>query len=174
MHEAKLVKRKIEEKKRALFGFFLQCAKLMMLWPFYIFPEKFCDINIFEELELDTDSLQVHLPIKNWPTVFDLKLEQNGRKSISVTVRTAFQRKQKIFFQLSFFSKYKKTWQKERNVYSVKNSDFGFAVSLRWVFFCYYGNASNNFKVSTEGVTDWMVEKKCDRPREMFCKVPGE
>ena len=46
-------------------GFFkLQYAKLRMLELHYNYFERFCDVNKFEELELDTDSLYLALSEK--------------------------------------------------------------------------------------------------------------
>ena len=39
---------------------------------------KFCHVNNFEELEMDTDSLYVALVEKDWRTVYDLIWKQIG------------------------------------------------------------------------------------------------
>ena len=58
LYEIELLKSTIEHKEPIIVGFFiLQYAKLKMLELYYNFFDKFCDVNKFEELETDTDSL---------------------------------------------------------------------------------------------------------------------
>ena len=58
LYEVELVKSAIEHREPIIVGFFiLQYAKLRMLELFYNFFVTNCDINKFEELEMDTDSL---------------------------------------------------------------------------------------------------------------------
>ena len=65
LYEVDLAKAEIEHKEPIVVGFFiLQYAKLRMLELYYIFFTKFCDVNKFEELEKDTDSLFVALAEK--------------------------------------------------------------------------------------------------------------
>ena len=62
MYELELVKPAIEHKEPIIVRFFiLQYAKLRMLELFYNFFKKFCDIDQYEELEMDTDSLYLAL-----------------------------------------------------------------------------------------------------------------
>ena len=58
LYEVKLAKVQIEHKDPILVGFsILQYANLRMLELYYNFFTRLCDINKFEELEMDTDSL---------------------------------------------------------------------------------------------------------------------
>ena len=58
LYEVELAKAQIEHREPIIVGFFiLQYAKLRMLELYYNFFTKFCDVNKFEELEMDTDSL---------------------------------------------------------------------------------------------------------------------
>ena len=62
LYEVELVKSEIEHREPIIVGFFiLQYAKLRMLELYYNFFVKYCDINKFEELEMDTDSLYLAL-----------------------------------------------------------------------------------------------------------------
>ena len=55
-YEVELDKAQIVQKEPIIVGFFiLQYAKLQMLELYYNFFTKFCDLNKFEELEMDTD-----------------------------------------------------------------------------------------------------------------------
>ena len=58
LYEVELAKAEIEHREPIIVGFFiLQYAKLRMLELYYNFFERICDVNTFEELEMDTDSL---------------------------------------------------------------------------------------------------------------------
>mgnify|MGYP005677424497 FL=1 len=62
LYEVELAKKEIEHREPIIVGFFiLQYAKLRMLELYYNFFAKFCDVNKFEELEMDTDSLYLAL-----------------------------------------------------------------------------------------------------------------
>ena len=57
-----LVKSTIEHREPIIVGFFkLRYAKLRMLELYYTFFDNFCDVNKFEELEVDTYSLYLSL-----------------------------------------------------------------------------------------------------------------
>ena len=65
LYEVELAKAKIKHKEPIIVGFFiLQYAKLRMLELYYKFFTRFCDVNKFEELEIDTDSLYLALAEK--------------------------------------------------------------------------------------------------------------
>ena len=60
------MKSTIEHREPIIVGFFiLQYAKLRILELYYNFFDKFCDVNKFEELEMDTDSLHLALAEEN-------------------------------------------------------------------------------------------------------------
>ena len=64
-YEVELTKAEIEHREPIIVEFFiLQYAKLRMLELYYNFFERFCDVNNFEELEMDTDSLYLALSEK--------------------------------------------------------------------------------------------------------------
>ena len=65
LYEVELAKAEIEHREPIIFGFsILQYAKHRMLEIYYNFFERFCDVNKFEELEMDTDSLYLALSEK--------------------------------------------------------------------------------------------------------------
>ena len=65
LYEVELAKAQIEHKEPIIVGLFIiQYAKLPMLELHYNFFTKFCDVNKFEELEFDTDSLYLALAEK--------------------------------------------------------------------------------------------------------------
>ena len=56
LYEVDLAKAEIELKEPIIVGFLiLQYAKLRVLELYYNFSERFCDVNKFEELEMDTN-----------------------------------------------------------------------------------------------------------------------
>ena len=62
MYEVELVKSDIEHKEPIIIGFFiLQYAKLRKLELYYNFFDKYCDVNMFEEMEMVTET--VHLAL---------------------------------------------------------------------------------------------------------------
>ena len=62
LYEVEVVKSTIEHREPIIVGFFiLQYAKLRMLQLYYNFFDKFCDVNKFEELEMNTASLYLAL-----------------------------------------------------------------------------------------------------------------
>ena len=67
LYEVELVKAQIEHKEPIIVRFLiLQYAKLRMLELYYNFFTRFCDVNKFEDLEMDTNSLCLALAEKNW------------------------------------------------------------------------------------------------------------
>ena len=61
-YEVELVKAQIQHKEPVIVGFFiLQYANLRMLEPYYNFFTRFCDVNKFEKMGMDTDSLYLDL-----------------------------------------------------------------------------------------------------------------
>ena len=66
IYEVELAKSTVEHREPIIVGFFiLQYAKLRMLELYYNFFEKFCDVQKFEELEMDTDSRYLALAHEN-------------------------------------------------------------------------------------------------------------
>ena len=58
IYEVTSAKCRIQHKEPIIVGFFiLQYAKLRMLELYYNFLDRFCDNSMFEEIEMDTDSL---------------------------------------------------------------------------------------------------------------------
>ena len=69
LYEVELTKAQNELKEPIVVGLFIhQYAKLRMLELYYNFFTRFCDLNKFEELEMDTDSLYLALA-ENWKIV---------------------------------------------------------------------------------------------------------
>ena len=66
IYEVELAKPKFEHREPIIVGLFiLQYAKLRMLELYYNFFDRFCDVDKFEDLEMDTDSLYLVLAHEN-------------------------------------------------------------------------------------------------------------
>ena len=64
-YEVELAKAEIQHKELITDGIFiLQYPKLRMLELYYNFSSNFCDLNKFEEFEMDTDLLYLALAEK--------------------------------------------------------------------------------------------------------------
>ena len=62
LYEVEMLKSTIEHREPTIVAFFIHTyAKLRTLELYYIFFNKFCDLNKFEELEMDTDLLYLAL-----------------------------------------------------------------------------------------------------------------
>ena len=65
LYEVELAKAQIEQKEPIIVGLFiLQYAKLRMLRQYYNFFTNFCNVDKFEEMDMDTDSLYLALAEK--------------------------------------------------------------------------------------------------------------
>ena len=65
LYKVELAKAQIVHKEPIILGFFIvRYAKLRKLELYYNFFTKFCDVNKFEELEMDTNSLYLALAEK--------------------------------------------------------------------------------------------------------------
>ena len=81
LYEVELAKAEIEHKEAIIVEFFiLQYAKLRMLELYYNFFTRFCDVNKFEEMEMDTDSLYLALAEKELVDCIRLEMRAEWQK----------------------------------------------------------------------------------------------
>ena len=91
MYEVELAKAQIEQKEPAIVGFFiLQYAKLRMLELYYNFFTGFCDVNKFEELKMDTDSLYLALAEKKLEECIRLEMRVEWQRLRSIDCVDSF------------------------------------------------------------------------------------
>ena len=78
LYEVELFKSTIEHREPIIVGFsILQYAKLRMLELYSNFFDKFCEVNKFEELEMDLDSLSLALAEENiYSTLSNQKMRE--------------------------------------------------------------------------------------------------
>ena len=87
LYEVELAKAEIEHKEPIIVAFFiLQYTKLRMLELYYNFFTGFCDVNKFEQLEMDTDSLYLALAEKELEDCIRPEMRENGRSCNQMTV----------------------------------------------------------------------------------------
>ena len=80
LYEIELLKSTIEHKEPIIVGFFiLQYAMLRMLELYYNFFDKFCVVNNFEELKMDTDLLYLALAEENFYDCFRPEKKVTGK-----------------------------------------------------------------------------------------------
>ena len=81
LYEAGLSEAKIEHKEPVIVGFFiLHYAKLRMLELYYNFFTRFCDVNKFEELEMDTGSLHPAVAEKDMEDCIQPEMKTEGER----------------------------------------------------------------------------------------------
>ena len=86
LYEVKLLKSTNEHREHIIVGFsILHYAKLRTLELYYNFFDKFCDLNKFEELEMDTGSLYLALAEKNLLCLYPSRKNVFGKKSSKMT-----------------------------------------------------------------------------------------
>ena len=85
LYEVKLLKSTNEHREHIIVGFsILHYAKLRTLELYYNFFDKFCDLNKFEELEMDTGSLYLALAEKIF-CLYPSRKNVFGKKSSKMT-----------------------------------------------------------------------------------------
>ena len=117
--ELELGKAEIEHREPIIVGFFiLEYAKLRMLELYYNFFERFCDVNKFEKLEMDTDSLYLALSEKELydyireesKVEWELKRTEGCRDDFTANATTNF-------FPRTFCAKHKKHDKREPDLF---------------------------------------------------------
>ena len=104
LYEVYLVKSKIEHKKPIIVGFFiLQYAKLRKLELYYNFFKNFCDTDKYEELEMDTDSLEwSHRRSKDCPDNFTSNATDNFFPRTCCNVHKKYDKREPGLFKEEF------------------------------------------------------------------------
>ena len=100
-YEVELLKSTIEDREPIIVGFFiLQYAKLRMLELYYNFFDKFCDVNILEEMEMDTGSLCLALAEENLYDCIQPEKRDIWKKLGKMIVKTLSRQMQNLIFSL--------------------------------------------------------------------------
>ena len=161
----------IECRDPIIVGFFiLQYAKLKMLELYYNFFERFCDVNRFEELELDTDSLCLALSEKE---LYDcIRDESEAEWSLLRTedCKDGFTANATTnFFPRTCCTKHMKHYKRELGLFK---EEFRCTerLSLCSKTYCCYDSNSNKYKFSSKGLNKKTLEDCCDGPMTKYRK----
>ena len=174
-YEVELTKAQIEHKEPIIVGFFiLQYAKLRMLELYYNFFTRFCDVNNFEELEMDTDSLYLALAEKELEDCIrpEMRAEwQRFRRNDCVDKFTA--NAVGNFFPRTCCVKHKIHDKREPGLFT---EEFRCTEMLCMCSktYCCYDVTSNKLKFSSKGLNKRVLEHSGDELLEKYRRVLNE
>ena len=167
LYEVELLKSTIEHREPIIIGFFiLQYAKLRMLELYYNFFDKFCDVNKFEELEMDTDLFTWPLPKKIYTTVSNQIRELLGKNC-----RDSFKADAKSnLFPRTCCSTHKKHDKREPGHFK---EEFRCTEKLCLCSktYCCYDNKSDKFKFSSKGLNKRVLADSGDNPMSNYRRL---
>ena len=175
LYEVELLKSTIEHREPIIVGFFiLQYAKLRMLELYYNFFDKFCDVNKFEELEMDTDSLYLALAEENLYDCIQPDKRAAWEKMRESDCRDSFKADAKSnFFPRTCCSIHKKHDKREPGLFK---EEFRCTeiLCLCSKTYCCYDNKSDKFKFSSKGLNKRVLEDSGDGPLAKYRRVLDE
>ena len=175
IYEVELAKSKIEHREPIIVGFFiLQYAKLRMLELYYNFFDRFCDVDKFEELEMDRDSLYLALAHENlyhcirpakkedWETLREKDCDHSFRADALHN-----------FFPRTCCSKHKKHDKREPGLFKEKFRCTEM-ICLCSKTYCCYDAKSDKYKFISKGLNKRTLEETGDGPMEKYRRVMDE
>ena len=175
IYKVELAKSKIEYREPIIVGFFiLQYAKLRMLELYYNFFDKFCDVDKFEELEMDTDSLYLALVHENlydcirtakkeeWETLREKDHDDSFRADASHN-----------FSPRTCCSKHKKHNKREPGLLK-EEFRCSEMICLCNKTYCCYDAKSDKYIFSSKGLNKRTLEETGDGPMEKYRRVMDE
>ena len=175
LYEVELAKAQNEHKEPIVVGFFiLQYAKLRMLELYYNFFTRFCDVNQFEELEMDTDSLYLALAEKEVEDCIrpEMRAEwQTLRSNDCVEIFTADAVSN--FFPRTCCVKHKQHDKREPGLFK---EEFRCTemLCLCSKTYCCHDVTSNRPKISSKGLNKCVLEQSGDGLLEKYRRVLNE
>ena len=151
--EVQLAKAEIEHKEPITVGFFIpQYAKLRKLELYYNFFTRFCDLNKFEELEMDTDSLYLALAEKELEDCIRPEMRAEWQKlRLNDCVDNFTAVSVAIFFARTCCVKHKQHYKKEPGLFK---EEFRCTemLCLCSKTYCCYDVTSNKLKFSSKSL----------------------
>ena len=175
LYEVEFAKAQIELEEPIFVGFFiLQYAKQRMLELYYNFFTKFCDVNKFEELKMDTNLLYLDLAAK--------KLEDCIRPGMRAELQTLRSNDCADSFtadaDANFFPRTCCVKHKQHD----KREPIFFKEEFRCMemlylcseTYCCYDVASKKLEVSSKGLNKRVLEQSGDGPLEKHRRVINE
>ena len=172
LFEVELAKAQIQHKEQIIVGFFiLQYAKLRMLELYYNFFSRFCDVNKFEELEMDTDSLYLALAEKELGDCIRperraewQRLRSNDRVDSFTADAVA------KFFSRTCCVKHKQHHKTEPGLFKEEIRCTKMLCLCSYTYCC-YDVTSNKLKFSSKGLNKRVLEQGGDGPLEKYRRV---
>ena len=175
LYEVELATEKIEHREPIIVGFLiLQYAEHRMLEPYYNFFERFCDVNKFEELEMDTDSLFLALSEKK---LYDCIRDES--KAEWELMRTEDCKNESTanaitnFFPRTCCKKHMKHDKREPGLFKEEFRRTEMLCLCSKTYCCYDSN-SNKYKFSSKGLNKRTIEDCGAGPMEKYRKVLNE
>ena len=163
MFEVELAKAEIEHREPIVLGLFiLQNAKLRKLELYYNFFKRLCDVNKFEDLEMDTDSLYLALSEKK---LYDCIREELMRTEDCIDDFTA--NATTNFFLTTCCTKHKKH-DKREPVLLKEEFCCTEMLCLCSKTYCCYDSNSNKYKFSIKGINIRTLEVCSDGPMAQY------
>ena len=174
-YEVELAKAEIEHKETIIVRFFiLQYAKLRMLELYYNFFTRFCDVNKFEELEMDTDSLYLALAEKELEDCIGPEMRVEWQRLRSIDCVDNFTADDvAIFFPRTCCVKHKQHDNREPGLFK-KEFRCTEMLLLCSKTYCFYDVISNKPKFSSKGLNKRVLEQSGDGPLEKYRRFLNE
>ena len=175
LYEVELTKAEIEHRKPIIVGFFiLQYAKLRMLELYCNFFERICDVNKFEELEKDIDSLYLALSGKELydcireesKAEWELLRTEDCKDDFTTNATTSF-------FPRTCCTKHMKHDKREPGLFKEEFRCTEMLCFCSKTYFCFDSN-SNKYKFSSKGLNKRTLEYCGDGPMAKYGKVLDE
>ena len=171
LYEVELAKAEIEHREPNIVGFFLlQYAKLRKLELYYKFFERFCDVNKFEELEMDTDSLYLALSVKELHHCIREKSKAEWEVMRTKDCRDDFTANATTnFFPITCCTKHMKHDKREPGLFEEEFRCTEMLCLCSKTYCCYNSN-SNKYKFSSKGLSKRTLEDCGDGPMAKYRK----
>ena len=175
LYEVELAKAQIEHKEPIIVGFFiLQYAKMRMLELYYNFFTRFSDVNKFEELEMDTDSLYLALADKELEDCIrpEMRAEWQWLRS-NDCVDNFTADAVANFFPRTCCGKHKQHYKREPGIFK---EEFRCTemLCLCSKTYCCYDVTSNKLKFNRKCLNKRVLERSGDGPLEKYRRVLNE
>ena len=175
LYEVELAKAEVEYRRPIIVGFFIfQYAKLKTLELYYNFFDRFCEVNKFEELEMDTDSLYLALSEKKLYDYiqqasiveWELLTKEDCKDDFTANATTKF-------FPRTCCTEHKKHDKREPDLFKEEFPCTEMLCLCSKTFCCYDFN-SNKYKFSSKSLNKRTLEICGDGPLAKYRKVLNE
>ena len=171
-YEVELVKSTVEHREPIIVGFFiLQYSKLRMLELYYNFFDKFCDVQKFEELEMDTDSLYLALAHENLYDCIRPEMRSIWNEIRRDDCTETFRADSTCnFFRRTCCEKHVKHDKREPGLFK---EDFRCTemLCLCSKTYCCYNSLTNKTKFSSKGLNKNVLEENSNGPLQKYRRV---